>query len=413
MDYKQTSIADYTYELPENKIAFHPLEQRDLSKLLVYTNHVIEESHYHSIANHLPTPALMVFNNTRVVEARLLFQKNTGATIEIFCLEPHSQYRDITSAMKQTGSVHWMCLIGGASKWKPGQILEKILPLPNGKTFVLRTTYISKQHDRFEVQFDWEPANLCFAEVLHIAGNMPLPPYIKRKAAIEDEERYQTVYAKEEGSVAAPTAGLHFTPEVLEKIAAKGINESFVTLHVGAGTFKPVKAETMEGHEMHSEFIEVDRSFIEELLAKKDQPVIAVGTTSMRTLESLYWMGVKALKDPNSSAEDITIKQWDVYELGDVEKIEKATALEALLHWMDKQQTNRLTSTTQLLIMPGYRFRIVDYLVTNFHQPQSTLLLLVAAFIGTAWKNIYQYALENNYRFLSYGDGCLLKRKLD
>lgn len=409
MDYKQTSIADYTYALPDDRIAYHPLEQRDASKLLVYTNNSIVDSRYCSIADHLPAPALMVFNNTRVVEARLLFQKSTGASIEIFCLEPHSQYRDITSAMKQTASVHWMCLIGGASKWKPGQVLEKTLALPDGNSFVLRCTYIGKENDRFEVQFDWEPTELCFAEVLHLAGNMPLPPYIKRKADLADEERYQTVYAREEGSVAAPTAGLHFTPEVLEQIAAKGISEHFVTLHVGAGTFKPVKAETMEGHEMHAEFIEVDRGFIEELISKKDQPVVAVGTTSMRTLESLYWMGVKAAINNEISAEDIIIRQWDVYELK--EKIDKATALQALLKWMEQQGSQRLTSTTQLLIMPGYQFRVVDYLVTNFHQPQSTLLLLVAAFIGPEWKSLYQYALENNYRFLSYGDGCLLKRK--
>lgn len=412
MRYKQTSIAEYSYALPEERIAFHPLEQRDASKLLVYTNNEIRHSQYRSIANFLPAPALMVFNNTRVVEARLLFQKSTGASIEIFCLEPHSQYRDITSGMKQTGSVQWMCLIGGASKWKPGQILEKTLPLPNGETFVLRTTYIGKQQDRFEVKFDWEPGHLCFAEVLHLAGNMPLPPYIKRKAAVEDEERYQTVYAREEGSVAAPTAGLHFTPQVLEEIAAKDIEECFVTLHVGAGTFKPVKAETMEGHDMHSEFIEVDRDFIEKLAGKKDRPVIAVGTTSMRTLETLYWMGYKALLQPEITAEEIAVKQWDVYEMSSDKTPDLSVALTALLQWMEKQNSTRLTSTTQLLIMPGYTFRVVDYLVTNFHQPQSTLLLLVAAFIGPGWKDIYQTALENNYRFLSYGDGCLFKKKL-
>jgi S-adenosylmethionine:tRNA ribosyltransferase-isomerase len=407
MDIRSIYINDYTYTLPEDKIAHHPLAERDASKLLVYKNGNITEDIYRNITSYLPEGSLLVFNNTRVIEARLLFQKPSGGIIEIFCLEPGDEYADVTTGMLQQGNVQWKCLIGGASKWKAGQLLQKIIPC-NNETITLEATYTEKQNDCFIIELQWTPLTLSFAEVLHAAGVIPLPPYIKRKAESADKERYQTVYALNDGSVAAPTAGLHFTPAIFRQLEEKHIHRSFVTLHVGAGTFKPVKSATMEGHDMHAEFIDVSKETIAEL-PRYINDIYAVGTTSARTLESLYWMGVKTTVHPDLQPDQLLVTQWEVYDQLQQNNIPVKDALEHLLGWMDRNKLQRLISKTQILIAPGYHFKMIKGLVTNFHQPQSTLLLLVAALTGNDWKKIYSYALDNDFRFLSYGDGCLIE----
>ncbi|MEO5685002.1 MAG: S-adenosylmethionine:tRNA ribosyltransferase-isomerase [Chitinophagaceae bacterium] len=406
MDIRSISINDYTYTLPEEKIARHPLAERDASRLLVYKNGNITEAVYRSIDSYLPAGSLLIFNNTRVIEARLLFQKQSGGMIEVFCLEPGDDYPDVTTGMLQQGHVQWKCLIGGASKWKAGQVLQKILPY-NNENITLEARYTAKMNDSFIIELQWTPAALSFAEVLHQAGVIPLPPYIKRMAETADKERYQTVYALEDGSVAAPTAGLHFTPFIFKQLAQKNIQHSFVTLHVGAGTFKPVKSARMAGHDMHAEFIDVPKQTIVQLLRFTGN-TYAVGTTSARTLESLYWLGVKTKINPDIQHEQLFLAQWEVYDDLLPYNFTAKEALEDLLGWMEKNNLQRLLSKTQLLIAPGYPFKIIKGLVTNFHQPQSTLLLLVAALAGPGWKKIYNYALENDFRFLSYGDGCLI-----
>jgi S-adenosylmethionine:tRNA ribosyltransferase-isomerase len=405
-DPRTLSIKDFTYSLPEERVAKYPLAERDASKLLIYKEEKIEEDIYRNIANHIPSNSLLVFNDTKVVEARLLFQKPTGGVIEIFCLEPHEQYPDITTAMLQHEKVLWHCLIGGASKWKHGQVLEKKITY-NSKDFVLNARYIEKEVDSFIVELSWNDLSLSFAEVLHLFGATPLPPYIKREAEISDAERYQTVYAHYEGSVAAPTAGLHFTEAVFNRLKEKKIQKDFITLHVGAGTFKPVKTELMKDHEMHAEYFTVSKITIQNLIDHLDKNIIAVGTTSLRTLESLYWLGMK--KSMDNRPQTIEITQWEVYDHKE-KMISAKEALENLINWMTLKDLDNLTAKTQIIIAPGYQFKIVNGLITNFHQPQSTLLLLVAAFIGKNWKDAYNYALENNYRFLSYGDGSLLWR---
>lgn len=411
---KHLSIKDFSYHLPEEKIAYHPLAERDSSKLLVYQNGIIQESIYQKIAEYIPAGSLLVFNNTKVVEARLLFQKPSGGVIEIFCLEPHEQYADITTAMLQPKNVLWKCLIGGASKWKRGQMLEKNI---DSSGTILQCRFVERRTDCFVVELSWD-SSLSFAEILHQAGAIPLPPYIKRDVEATDAERYQTVYAKQNGSVAAPTAGLHFTSEIFSRLKEKNIQTGFVTLHVGAGTFKPVNAAIMENHEMHAEHIDVTIEFIENLILNLNNTIVAVGTTSLRTIESLYWMGVKQSPVSNQQLAvgnyESGVSQWEPYENSD-KTISAADALHALLTWMKKNKLNRLVGKTQILIAPGYKPRIVNALITNFHQPQSTLLLLVSALIGedlpagqAGWKSVYRFALENNYRFLSYGDGNLL-----
>lgn len=403
-DPRTLSVKDFTYSLPEERIAKYPLPERDASKLLIDKEGKITEDVYRNIADHIPEGSLLVFNDTKVVEARLLFQKATGAVIEIFCLEPHEQYGDITNAMQQHERVLWKCLIGGASKWKHGQLLEKKIT-HSGNEFTLKAKYIEKQSDCFVVELSWKHPVPSFAEVLHHAGAIPLPPYIKRDVEPGDEERYQTIYASHDGSVAAPTAGLHFTNHVFEKLNTKNIHKEFVTLHVGAGTFKPVKSETMQEHEMHAEYFTVSKTIIERLIQHLDKNIIAVGTTSLRTLESLYWLGAKSATGTGQWTTNIS--QWEVYD-NPHQIISPFDALNSLLHWMIKNHLDHFTAKTQIIIAPGYKFRIVNGLVTNFHQPQSTLLLLVAAFTGNDWRKIYQYALQNNFRFLSYGDGSLL-----
>lgn len=404
-DPKHIPIADFDYPLPESRIATYPAANRHDSRLLIYENGNISEDVFRNLHTHLPSHSLMVLNNTRVVEARIIFQKPTGARIEIFCLEPGDEYPDITTALSQHGTVTWKCMVGRASSWQHQSILEKKLD----DHHTLYAKIISKASDYFIVQLSWVTEDISFAEVLHLAGSTPLPPYIKRKPESSDLERYQTVYAHHSGSVAAPTAGLHFTPEVMKDIEASSIDCDYVTLHVGAGTFKPVKSESMLDHEMHAEFIEVRRSLLEKLVSGKNSPVIAVGTTSLRTLESVYWIGVRVYENKKISGEELHIQQWEPYDKPS--SISLSDALNALIAWMDERGISSLITRTSLLIAPSYRFRVVDILITNFHQPRSTLLLLVAAFIGEDWRSVYTHALENGFRFLSYGDGCLLFRK--
>ncbi len=404
-DPRYINIYDYSYSLPDDRIAKFPLPERDDSKLLVYREGRITENTYAHLPSLLSFKSLVVFNDTRVVEARLLFKKPTGGMIEIFCLEPGPDYPDITTAMQQKEKVYWKCLVGGASKWKPGQVLEKLVE-PGG--IMLRARYVSKIPDAFIIELSWSAPDLSFAELLHHAGAIPLPPYIKRDPESSDAERYQTIYANEAGSVAAPTAGLHFTDMVMKGLEDKGIEKEFVTLHVGAGTFKPVKAQVLTGHEMHAEWIDVKRETIEKIVSHLDGNIIAVGTTSLRTLESLYWIGRK-LMNGNTAERIQPVGQWEPYDSNDMD-ISALQSLSAILGWMKKNDKKRLITQTKILIAPGYDFKIVNTLVTNFHQPQSTLLLLIAAFIGEDWRKVYEYALNNDYRFLSYGDGCLLFR---
>jgi S-adenosylmethionine:tRNA ribosyltransferase-isomerase len=394
---KNISILDYTYNLLNEKIALHPLAERDSSKLLVYKNGIIKEDTYKNIAAHLPQNSLLVFNNTKVINARVLFTKETGGTIEIFLLEPYKA--DYTKTLTATKTCNWKCFIGGAGKWKSGSLQLTV----NGNK--LLATLIETLPDAYAVEFTWS-GNISFAELIEQAGNIPLPPYIKRKPEGADKERYQTVYAKHDGSVAAPTAGLHFTEAVFKDAAAKNIQTGFVTLHVGAGTFKPVKAAVMEQHEMHAEWIDVNTAAIEQLINNLGNCVIAVGTTSLRTIESLYWLGVKALQNPLLTQLELT--QWEVYDEMAQTNYTAAEALLGLLKWLQRNNLAKLFTQTQILIAPGYTFKIANAVITNFHQPQSTLLLLVAAAVGNNWKDIYDYALTNNFRFLSYGDGSLL-----
>jgi S-adenosylmethionine:tRNA ribosyltransferase-isomerase len=397
---KNLSMSAFQYDLPDEKIARYPLQNRDESKLLVWEAGTIRETRYLHICEYLPPDSLLVFNNSKVIAARLLFSKPSGAVIEIFCLEPDNPEPGIHTAMLQKGKCRWKCLIGGASKWKKEQILEKM-----ADGLALQARFVEKQSAYFIVEFSWMPAGLSFAEVLHLLGSIPLPPYLKRNAELADSERYQTIYAKEEGSVAAPTAGLHFTPRILNSLQARNIEQLYLTLHVGAGTFMPVKSEYVADHLMHEEFIEVSADRLQILMERLSRPVIAVGTTSLRTVESLYWLGLKIAGNPRITAPELPLSQWEPYHLADT--LSAQDALSALLEWIRGQPGQKLHTRTQLFIMPGYRFKIIQGLISNFHQPQSTLLLLVAALIGEEWKRVYRFALEHEYRFLSYGDGCL------
>ena len=399
------SIEDFNYHLPDQRIAKYPLAERDQSKLLVYQSGQIEQHVYKNLADQLKQDCLLIFNNTKVVEARLHFQKETGGTIEIFCLEPDDQYEDITSAMLQQGKVYWKCLIGGAKKWKDGII--RCETKNKESNIIIEAKKIKQINDAFIIELSWSDISICFAEILHLAGSIPLPPYLNRKTETSDKERYQTIYAKHDGSVAAPTAGLHFTDHVFKELIKRNIETAYVTLHVGAGTFKPVKSATMKDHEMHAEFIDVNKATIQHILDKLEQGIIAVGTTSLRTIESLYWLGVKTYLNPHLSMNEFTVLQWEPYEIN-ADHISAEMALDALLNWMDSNNLQKIITKTQIIIAPGYKFKIMKGLITNFHQPQSTLILLVAAIIGDEWKRVYQYALDNDFRFLSYGDGSLI-----
>ena len=398
-------MADYSYELPAEKIAQHPLPKRDTSKLLVYKNREIQEDQYANLADYLPDTTLLLFNNTRVVPARLYMQTQQGQAIEVFCLEPGPGYADITTAMSQQGRVIWLCLLGGAKKWKEGTL--SLANTSGNGAFSISASKIEKRDTAFLLELSWQPATISFAEILTLAGELPLPPYLNRATSPEDYERYQTIYAQHQGSVAAPTAGLHFTPELLDTLDKKSIAKSFITLHVGAGTFMPVKSETPETHAMHREYLEVSLDFLTQLRNHLPHPIVPVGTTSMRTLESIYWMGKKLIENPKSLPGELQVTQWYPYEAGE-NNISPSDALDALINWMQQNQLTQLMATTQLLIAPGYRLQFTSGLITNFHQPGSTLLLLVGALVGDDWKRIYEYALNHTYRFLSYGDGSLL-----
>lgn len=396
-------IDEFDYPLPDERIAKFPLAKRDESKLLLYKEGQVGETIFKHITDYLPAGSMMVFNNTRVIQARLLFQKSTGARIEVFCLEPVSP-RDYALVFQQTERCSWNCLVGNLKKWKEG-VLQRTVSI-QGEEVVLSAEKKESHGDSHIVEFSWDNPKYTFADLLDAAGVLPIPPYLHRETEKSDLQTYQTVYSKIKGSVAAPTAGLHFTPEVLSDIDAHGIGREEVTLHVGAGTFKPVKSETLEGHEMHTEFISVRRSSIEKI-QKSLGNIIAVGTTSVRTLESLYYMGVILSNHPDATSEDLVVKQWMPYE----EKnnvLSAYDALQQILDYLDRHDADRLVTATQIIIAPGYTFKIVRGIVTNFHQPKSTLILLISAFVKGNWKPIYEYALSHDFRFLSYGDSSLL-----
>lgn len=391
-------INEFSYELPNEKIAFFPKQERDTSKLLIYRDGKIAASIFKNLASELPKHAHLIFNNTRVIEARLHFVSKSGAQIEVFCLEPAAS--DISTALATTSHVVYKCLVGKASKWKTGEVLSQSI---NG--IELSAVKIEQCSDGFLIEFRWN-TGITFIEVLHLFGKIPLPPYIKRSAETSDAATYQTIYANENGSVAAPTAGLHFTQSVLTSLQTKEIETGFVTLHVGAGTFMPVKTEKISDHIMHSELIEVRIDFLRKMLLHFSRITVAVGTTSLRTLESLFWLGYLVQQNPGVAPQSLEVPQWLPYE---TEKpVGAQEAIECLIQWMENKNLEVFFTKTRLLIMPGYRFRIVKALITNFHQPGSTLLLLIAAFVGNDWRKIYDYALTNDFRFLSYGDSSLL-----
>lgn len=401
---QQIRIEDFDYPLPDERIAKFPLPKRDESKLLLYKEGKVGESIFKRITDYLPEGSLMVFNNTRVIQARLLFHKETGAKIEIFCLEPVEPH-DYALVFQQTERCRWTCLVGNLKKWKEG-LLSKKVQLDGGETVILKAEKLQTCGDSHLIEFTWDHPTCTFADLLDAAGVLPIPPYLNRETEKSDLQTYQTVYSKIKGSVAAPTAGLHFTPEVLADIDVHGIGREELTLHVGAGTFKPVKSETIEGHEMHTEFISVRRSSIERIKQNLGR-IIAVGTTSVRTLESLYYMGVTLASNPEATAEELIVKQWMPYEEAN-NRLTADEALQNILDYLDRHQADKLVTATRIIIAPGYEFKIVRGIVTNFHQPKSTLLLLISAFVKGDWRNIYDYALAHDFRFLSYGDSSLL-----
>ena len=399
------SIDIYDYDLPAEYIAEYPLEKRDQSKLLIYKNNTITDSNFYLIDKFLPSNALLIFNNSRVVQARFLFQTSTAATIELFSLEPADGQGSHSESLSNKGSVVWKCFVGNAKRWKQ-QILERVIQTESGENVYLEVEIISKKEDYFIVRFSWNPASLSFSEILLLFGDLPLPPYMKRNTEASDKIRYQTVYSKEEGSVAAPTAGLHFTEELMSKLLTIGVRQNFVTLHVGAGTFKPVKTNSLSEHIMHSEYINVSKECIEQLLSKDAFSIIPVGTTSMRTLESLYWLGCKMHDHPFPEGILPELLQWDAYTLN---ALSVSDSIQSLLNYMTTSGLNSFSARTALLIRPGYSFKICDALITNFHQPKSTLLCLVSSFIGIEpLKELYSHALNQKYRFLSFGDSSLL-----
>ena len=398
------NINDFDYPLPDNRIARFPLENRDQSKLLLFKNKQISTHCFSDLPDLLPDDSLLVFNNTKVIHARMLFPKSTGSIIEIFCLEPADNSMDIQLAFQQKGCCKWKCFVGNNKRWK-----EKII----SKSFQHNNINYSINAERKEVvenawiiEFSWDAINLSFAEVLDKLGVIPLPPYLNREAEDTDNDRYQTVYAAENGSVAAPTAGLHFTEKTFRELKEKGILCENLTLHVGAGTFKPVSSETIDQHTMHSEKVYIEIGFIESLLQNINRKIITVGTTSTRTLESLYWFGVK-LHLKESTNDEINILQWDAYQEKYQCGISAHQSLKYIQAFMKENKLQVLHGQTQMMILPGYQFKITKGIITNFHQPKSTLLLLISAMLGEKWKDIYDYALKNDYRFLSYGDSCL------
>ena len=422
MDTKHIKISDYNYDLPDERIAKFPIAQRDHSKLLVYKHGEVSDDVFHHLPTYLPQGALMIFNNTKVIQARLHFRKETGALIEVFLMEP-AEPTDYELMFQTTGHCSWLCMIGNLKKWKEGSLKRDFEIKGNKLTLsatMRRGDALGSEAQKmvakgggtnYWVDFDWDNDKVSFAEILEAVGELPIPPYLNRKTEESDKTTYQTVYSKIKGSVAAPTAGLHFTDAVLKDLDAHGIDREEVTLHVGAGTFKPVKSLEIEGHQMHTEYIVVHRRSLEKLI-KHECRVIAVGTTSVRTIESLYYMGVHLLKHPEANEDDLHVNQWDPYELSEdgnlVDGITPMQAIQAIIDYLDRNGLEALHSSTQIIIAPGYQYKIVKMLVTNFHQPQSTLLLLVSAFLNGDWKKVYDYALSHDFRFLSYGDSSLL-----
>ena len=404
IDPKHIRISDFNYNLPDERIAKFPIAQRDHSKLLVYRHGEVSDDTFYHLPDYLPEGALMVFNNTKVIQARMHFRKETGALIEVFLLEP-ADPTDYELMFQLTSHCSWLCLVGNLKKWKEGTLKRDFTI--KGEQLTLTATRRQMVGNSHWVDLEWNNANVTFAEILEEVGELPIPPYLNRNTEESDKTTYQTVYSKIKGSVAAPTAGLHFTEDVLHAIDEKGIDREEVTLHVGAGTFKPVKSEEIEGHEMHTEYICVRRETLEKLIAH-DAKAIAVGTTSVRTLESLYYMGCRLVRNPDLSERELHIDQWEPYEERAGEEIPPVEALKHLLDWLDRNHLPALHSSTQIIIAPGYEYKIVKMLVTNFHQPQSTLLLLVSAFVKGDWHKIYDYALTHDFRFLSYGDSSLL-----
>ena len=422
-------MADFDYDLPDERIAYTPAGNRSDSKLLVWDQAIIAEAQYKDIANYIPTGHSLFFNNSKVIAARILFDKSNNLIdlehmhsidaekmidpnsstnsrqnkIEIFCLEPTAAFTPVQLAMQATKKVEWKCLVGGAKKWKT-EFLKKELFYDHIK-ILLSAKKIAQEEGYFVIEFSWDHPDIVFSEIIALVGQIPLPPYIQREANETDKDRYQTTYATTEGSVAAPTAGLHFDELVFKSLSAKGIDKKFITLHVGAGTFMPVKVDDFHDHLMHAEFIDIDLQTI-EYLATTSHNVIAVGTTSLRTLESLYWLAIKIKQQPDIDINEIKLLQWDAYTL-DGKDASMNEAMQFLKEWMTQKKINTLFATTQLMVKPGYQFKICKGLITNFHQPKSTLLLIIAAIAGDQWKSVYQHALANEYRFLSYGDGCL------
>ena len=403
IDPRHIHISDYSYPLPDERIAKFPIARRDHSKLLIYNKGEVSSDVFYNLPQYLPKGALMVFNNTKVIQARMHFRKDTGALIEVFLLEP-ADPSDYELMFQTTDHCAWYCLVGNLKKWKEGTLRREVEI--NGQTIVVCATRGELHGTSHRIDFEWT-GDFSFAEIIDVMGELPIPPYLNRETQESDKTTYQTVYSKIKGSVAAPTAGLHFTPEVLTDLDAHGIQREELTLHVGAGTFKPVKSEEIEGHEMHTEYVSVRRDTIQKLIDHEGS-AIAVGTTSVRTLESLYYMGLKVMRDPSLNENQLHVAQWEPYgevRSGEVKSVE---ALKALLAWMDARALTVLHSSTQIIIAPGYDYHIVKMLVTNFHQPQSTLLLLVSAFVKGDWHKIYDYALSHDFRFLSYGDSSLL-----
>lgn len=399
---KHIKISDYNYPLPDERIAKFPLPVRDQSKLLVYRHGEVSETRFTSLPDYLEAGELMIFNNTKVIQARLHFRKETGALIEIFCLEP-IQPNDYVLNFQQTSHAAWLCMIGNLKKWKEGSLHKEMNV--KGHTITLTATRGECRGTSHWVDFTWDNPEITFADILEVFGELPIPPYLNRETQESDKETYQTVYSKIKGSVAAPTAGLHFTERVLQALRDKAVDLEEVTLHVGAGTFKPVKSEEIEGHEMHTEYISVNRQTIEKLIAHGGK-AIAVGTTSVRTLESLYYIGVTIASHPDAGQEELHVRQWQPYET--YPTMTTVESLQQILDYMKRHELEALHTSTQIIIAPGYTYHIVQKMVTNFHQPQSTLLLLVSAFVKGDWRTIYDYALAHDFRFLSYGDSSLL-----
>ena len=394
-------IRDYDYILPEERIAKFPLIQRDGSKLLVYEKGHISHTLFRNIVEYIPATDLLVFNNTRVIQSRFLFKKSTGALIEIFCLEP-SDPADYQQSFQNKNQVTWQCLIGNAKRWKEGQLTKSIIHKDRGITVCAEK--LKKTNDTWLVRFSWEPGNYTFADILSTAGLIPIPPYLKREPVPEDEINYQTVYSSIDGSVAAPTAGFHFTPEIFDKLKNKSIPGLELTLHVGAGTFRPVLASEIHEHTMHAEHIYFKRDDIKKLSAHKGK-ITSVGTTSARTLETIYWLGCKVKQHGNMNLQSLSLDQWEDHNLI---PLTKDISLETLLEFSERNSINEFHGITRLMIIPGYRYHMVDRIITNFHQPRSTLLLLISSFIGGDWRKVYEYAMKHDFRFLSYGDSSLL-----